>query len=331
MLEEKRSTRHTYTPSLGFLLATVAVILEGAADKNPGEQMQPQAPTLSPTFWKMARNLWNRAGETNAFGRAAELAFYFLLAFFPLLIVVFNIFGFLPGLQNHVLNLLGDFIPDEAMTLVNGWTLDVVGNRSGKLLTFALLGAIWAASSGVAALVRAINAAYNLRDDRSFWKTRLLAIVLTVGLSLALGASEMLIVSGDWLLSRMSRSWELFGRLSTVWRNVNFLLGAAILLAAVEALYHMAPIEKRRRAWISPGSLFATAAFIIGSSGFSLYVRIASSYSVTYGSLGAVIVLMLWLYMFGLVLFFGALINAEIGATSAERTEGQRSESIQVT
>jgi membrane protein len=273
---------------------------------------QNQAPTLG----TITRNLWTRAAETNAFGRAAELAFYFLLAFFPLLIVIFNLFGFLPGLQRHLLDLLGDFLPAEAMTLVNSWALDVVGHRSGQLLTFALLGAIWAASSGIAALVRAINAAYNLRDDRSFWKTRLIALVLTAAFSLSLVASELLIMSGDWLLSRMGELSGFSARVAGVWRNVNFLLGAAVLLIAVEALYHLAPIEKRRRAWVTPGSLFATAAFIIASSGFSLYVRIVPSYSVTYGSLGAVIVLMLWLYLFGLILFIGALINAEIGAYS---------------
>jgi membrane protein len=275
--------------------------------------------TQAPTLWTIARNLWTRAAETNAFGRAAELAFYFLLAFFPLLIVIFNLFGFLPGLHSHLLDLLGDFLPAEAMTLVNTWTLDVVGHRSGKLLTFALLGAIWAASSGVAALVRAINAAYNLKDDRSFWKTRLIALVLTAALLFSLVASELLIMSGDWLLSRLGELSGFSSRVTGVWRNVNFLLGAFILLVAVETLYHLAPIEKRGRAWVTPGSLFATAAFIIASSGFSLYVRIVPSYSVTYGSIGAVIVLMLWLYLFGLILFFGALINAEMGRNNPSR------------
>ena len=269
--------------------------------------------TPAPTLWTITRNLWTRAAETNAFGRAAELAFYFLLAFFPLLIVIFNLFGFLPGLHNHLLDLLGDFLPAEAMTLINAWALDVVGHRSGKLLTFALLGAVWAASSGVAALVRAINAAYNLKDDRSFWKTRLIALVLTAALSLSLVVGELLIMSGDWLLSRLGGLSGFSSRVAGVWRNVNFLLGAVVLLIAVEALYHLAPIEKRERAWVTPGSLFATAAFIIASSGFSLYVRIVPSYSVTYGSIGAVIVLMFWLYLFGLILFLGALINAEMG------------------
>ena len=255
---------------------------------------------------------WRESNEDKVWGGAAELGYYFLLALFPMLIFLFSLLGFLPGAQDNLIKMLGRVVPGQAMTLVYQFLQDVVEHRSGGLLSLGIIGTLWAASSGVTAVMGTLNVAYDVDEQRPFWKVRLTALGLTVGLALLITGGAALIMFADkfshWLAATLGLG-AFFTMASSV---VGYALGLACMFIGIELIYYFGPNLKQDWRWITPGAVFAAAGIILGSLGLSLYLRVAPSNSATYGSLGAVITLMLWLYLLGLVLLVGGEINSEI-------------------
>jgi membrane protein len=278
------------------------------------------------TFKELAVRTWRETNEDNIIGRAAELAYYFLLALFPMLIFLTSLMGFLTGLWEALFKALGQFVPGEAMRLVGEIISDVTRNRSGGLISFGVLGALWAASGGVAAVMGTLNDAYDAREERSFWKIRLIAIGLTFLLALLVIGGTILVMFGDrfavWLAAQLGMGTAF----AAFWGVVNYLVGLALLFLGLELIYYFGPNVKQDWKWITPGAIFAVASMVIASMLFSLYLRFAPDYSATYGSLGAVVVLMLWLYLMGMVILIGGEINSEI-AHAADQPIVQKEES----
>jgi membrane protein len=148
-----------------------------------------------------------------------------------------------------------------------------------------------------------------VKEGRPFWKVRLVALALTLALGLLVVGGAVLITASDALVGWVASYLGLSAVVQSVWQYVNYLIGVGLLLVGVSLIYYFAPNVEQRWHWITPGSIFATATFLLASFLLSLYLRYAPSYSATYGSLGAVVVLMLWLYILGLVVFVGGEIN----------------------
>jgi membrane protein len=264
------------------------------------------------TFTELAKRVWSEAEEDDAFRHAAELAFYFLLAFFPMLIFLISILGFMPSAQDRLVDYLTEAAPKEATGLLRDWVRDVADKTTGSLFSFSLLGSLWAASSGMAALMRTLNVAYEVEEGRPWWKSRLVAIGLALGMGIFVVGGSLLIIFGDALAAALANWFGLGEFFAAVWPYVDYLIGLALLMIGMGVIYYFAPNAEQRRRWITPGSVFAVIAAVIASFLFSIYLRFAPGYSATYGSLGAVIVLMLWLYILGLAIFLGGEVNAEI-------------------
>jgi membrane protein len=264
------------------------------------------------TLKELAKKTWRETIEDKVFSRAAELAYYFLLAIFPMLIFLTSLVGFLPGLQEEIFTALARVVPGEAMRLVSQTIFDVTSNRSRGLLSFGILGALWAASGGVTAIMGTLNDAYDAREERPFWKVRLIAIGLTILLALLIVGGTALIMFGDRFASWLAAHLGLGNVFMVTWAVVDYLLGLTLIFLGLELIYYFAPNVEQDWKLITPGAIFSVISLIIASLLFSLYLRFAPSYSVTYGSLGAVIVLMLWLYLMGAVILIGGEINAEI-------------------
>jgi|SRR5580704_2647010 membrane protein len=256
--------------------------------------------------------VWTGLGEDNVFGAAAELAFYSLLALFPTLIFLTSLVGFLAGVRGYILGGLGKVMPAEAMAIVDRALQDAVQRRSGGLLSLGIIGALWAASNGAHALIDTLNTAYGVRERRPLWKTWLIAAALTIGLSILVAVGSTLIMFGDRLGSWITGFLGLETRMTFVLRLANYPIGLALLLIGLESAYYLGPDTDQKWRWITPGAAFAVVAASVGSVLFSVYLRFAPSYSATYGSLGAVIILMLWLYLVGLAVLVGGEINGLI-------------------
>jgi membrane protein len=265
------------------------------------------------TFIELAKRTWSEANEDDAFSHAAELAFYFLLAFFPLLIFLISALGFMPSAQERLIDYLTRAMPPDATRLLRDWVRDVAGKTSGGLLSFSLLSSLWVASSGMAALMRTLNVAYEVEEERPWWKARLVAIGLTLALIVFIIGGALLIIFGDTLASALA-GWLRLGEVfATVWPYVDYLIGLALLVVGMGVIYRFAPSGDQGGRRIAPGAVFAVAAMAIASLLFSVYLSYAPSYSATYGSLGAAIVLMLWLYILAVAIFLGGEVNSEVG------------------
>jgi membrane protein len=254
--------------------------------------------------------LWHRVDEDDLPGLSAQLAYYFLLSLFPLLIVLFTLLPYIPIPHQDMLGIVRDFAPVEAMDLIEKNVHDIMNHRNGGLLSFGIIGTIWSSSNGISAIVKAFNKAYNVKESRSFIVSRGMAILLTFGMIFVLILAIVLPVFGReigvFLFSHMGYTTEFI----KVWDTLSWLVSAIILFLIFTGLYWIAPNVKIKCRSAFPGAAFATVGWIISSIGLTFYVGNISNYSLTYGSIGAIIVLMIWLYISAFIIILGGEINA---------------------
>lgn len=247
----------------------------------------------------------------NMFNGAAALAFYLTLAIFPALILLMSIVPYLPieRVDEAIMDLLGQALPEEAYGIVQDVVREVTSERRGGLLSLGILGTIWAASTGMYGTMQQLNITYGAKEGRSFLRARATALLLSLLFGVMVLAAFSLIVFGgmvqDWIGARLGFSDALLLFFST-FRWVVIVL---TLLLGFAMIYRYAPNVEHRFSFFSPGSIVGVVLLIAASVGFAVYTRNFGHYSATYGSLGAMIVLMLWLYIAALVLLLGSEIN----------------------
>jgi membrane protein len=251
---------------------------------------------------------------------AAALSYYFVLSFFPALIFLSAVVAYLPvpNLFEQALTTMSRFLPPDSMGLVRRVLADVITPNRGAFLSFGVLGTLWAASGGFSAAIEALNIAYDVKDDRPFWKTRPLAIglALMTGFLLLLALSVMIVGPrfGEWLAARVHLS-NLFVLL---WPYIHWTIAIAFTVLAVEALYFLAPNVKQRFLATLPGAVLAVVCWLLLSYLLGMYFRHFANFNKTYGTLGAAIALMTWLYWTGFAMLLGAELNAELAKISEE-------------
>ncbi len=256
----------------------------------------------------------------HTFQVSAALSYYAVLSVFPALIVLSAIVGLvpLPDLFNHILLLMARLLPADTMKVVDSVLLDVLSSSKATWLSFGTLGTLWVASTGFDALIEALDIAYDVKDDRPFWKTRLLAIALAAvnGGLLVVGLAVMLVGPrfGDWLAAEVGVS-SLF---AAVWPALRWIIAITFTVLAVELLYFLGPNVKQRFSATLPGAILSVGVWNILSFLLGIYFRHFANFSRTYGTLGGVIAFMTWLYWTSFVLLVGAELNAELAKESAE-------------
>lgn len=258
----------------------------------------------------LLRLLWHRIEEDDINGLSAQLAYFFLLSLFPLLIVLFTLLPYFPIPHEDMLGMISDFAPAEAMDLIEKNVEYIMSQRRSGLLSFGIIGTIWSASNGINAIVIAFNKAYNVKESRSFIVSRGMAILMTFGMIFVFILAVVLPVFGReiglFLFDQLGYS-EQFLRL---WDALSWLVSALILFIIFTVLYWVAPNVKLKCRSALPGALFATLGWIISSLGLSIYASKISNFSLTYGSIGTIIVLMFWFYISAFIIIIGGEINA---------------------
>jgi membrane protein len=250
----------------------------------------------------------------NCLGLAAQLAYYFFLALFPALLFLVALVSFLPveNLLDTIMATLGRVAPGDVISIIREQILKISGSPSGGLLTLGMLGTIWSTSSGMTAIIDALNQAYDLQESRPWWKVRLTAIGLTIALAVFIVASTVLVLAGPALAERAA-DWLHLGAVFTwTWKIVQWPLVFLVVSLAMALVYYFAPDAEQSFIWITPGSILATILWLLTSLAFRFYVTNFASYNATYGTIGGVIVLLLWLYVSSLAVLAGAELNAEI-------------------
>ena len=256
---------------------------------------------------------WYRLQKNHTLAIAAGLSYYFLLSLFPAMIFAAAVLGYLPlpHLFDQLMYGMSKVVPPESMAVVRKTLESVfIPNRAG-LISFGMLFTLWSTSGGFNAIIEGLNVAYDVPETRRIWRTRLLALELTfiVGI-LMVTALAVLIVGpefGNWV-ARHTHTTILF---AWIWPRLRWFIAVGFTVLAIELLYFLAPNIKQRFWATLPGAIFAVSAWILVSLGLGIYLREFPNYNKTYGSLGAVIALMLWFYLSGIVLLVGAEFNAE--------------------
>ena len=276
------------------------------------------------TWIELAKRVWKEANDDHMFGRAAELSYYFLLALFPLLIFLTSVIGLVlgsgTGTRHALFEYLARIMPPSAYELISATMYEVTNSSGGGKISFGLLAALWAASNGMGAITESLNVAYDVEETRPWWKTRLVAIGLTIALSVLIIAALVLVVFGGRIGEGLATAYGFGSAFAITWKIVQWPVVFAAMILAFALIYYFAP-DLRRQAWqwLTPGAAIGVVLWLLVSLVFRIYLHFFNSYSATYGSLGAVIILMLWLYFTGAAVLIGGEINSEIEHAAAQQ------------
>src|SRR5215210_4771008 len=274
------------------------------------------------TWRGLGGRVWQEIYAGDLLTRAAALSYYFLLALFPLLIFLTAMLGYFAEsgteLRRNLLNYLASIAPRSAVQLVRATVVEITEGAGGGKLSFGLLAALWFASFGMGAVGDTLNSAYGVRESRPWWRVRLISLGLTVALAALIITALSLVLYGGEIGEGLAGRYDLGGAFVAVWNVIQWPIVLGFVLFALALIYYHAPdLRHQKWYWITPGSLVGVALWLLVSFGFRLYLSYFDRYSVTYGSLGAVIVLLLWFYLTGAALLVGGKVNAVIEHAAA--------------
>jgi len=274
--------------------------------------------------WKdLLRRTWQQIWKDRVLDQSAMLSFYFLLSIFPLLLFLMTLIGLLlqsgHALQDTLRQALAAVLPKVAASKLVDTTLGEISRGNGALeLSTAVLFTWWSASQGMLAVVRGIHNAYGTTEARPWWKVYLVASGLTVACLLLFAGALLLLMYGGQLSDVAVQRWGGGGFVALIWQVLSGLFVLGCVLAAFNLIYIWGPaVAHRRWRWLMPGTLCGVAIWLLGSFGLKLYLSLIDSLTLSYGAVGAVIVLLMWLYLSGIAVLVGAEVNSIIESASA--------------
>lgn len=278
------------------------------------------------------RALYEAFYKDNCFALAAQLAYYFFFALFPTLLFMVALASYFPltTLIDDLFRTMGGFMPPEALRLITDQMIKISNDGQGGLLTLGVLLAVSSSSAAMVAIIDTLNKAYDVEEGRPWWKVRLTAMALTVVVATFILISFALVLVGPTLATELAARVNLGPAFEWTWKILQWPVLFALASFGIALIYYFAPDVEQEWIWLTPGSLFATTLWLAASLGFKFYVANWGSYTETYGLIGAVMILLLWFYISGLVLLIGAEMNAEIehasseGKNPGEKVQGQK-------
>ncbi|HVO59785.1 MAG TPA: YihY/virulence factor BrkB family protein [Terriglobales bacterium] len=277
---------------------------------------------LSPR--QLTRRVYSQIGTDYLMSRASDLAYNFLLAAFPMLLFLISLFGLFASQSKHLqaslFFYLSHVLPPDAFTLVQHTLSEIIRKSGGGKLAFGLVFAIWAGSGGMSSLMSALNIAYGVKDSRSWIAARFRAIGLTIAISALIIAALFIVLYGGSIAEYVGGKLGLADITVLAWKTAQWLIALGFVILSFALIYYYGPdLREQHWYWITPGSLAGVILWLAVSFVFRVYLHFFNSYGKTYGSLGAVIILLFWFYVTGFAFLIGGEINSEIEHAAAER------------
>jgi membrane protein len=276
---------------------------------------------------ELGKRVWREIQDDNVTGYAAQIAYYFLFSLFPFFLFLTAVIAYIPvpNLLDRIIELLGEMLPADALHLVQDNVRTLVTERRGGLLSLGIVLALWTASAAMSAIMDALNRAYGVKEGRPFWKSKGLALLLTVGFTLFIVGSMVLLIFGPQIGEWIAGKVGLGAVFDVAWNILRWPVILFLMILAMGVLYYAAPDVEQEWKWITPGAVFSVLGWILASLAFSYYVNNFGAYDKTYGSIGAVIILLTWMYLTGLFILVGGEINSGIEhAAAAGKAPGQK-------
>lgn len=244
------------------------------------------------------------------FALASQLAYYLVLSFFPFLMFLFTLIGFINLDSTTVLEALQTILPITVFELVETIILEIVDSQNTGLLGVSVLLAVWTASSGFRAVIKGVNKAYNLHENRNYIRRAIMSFLSIIALAITILLSLSLLVFGDVISKHLISNLPFTEVLNIVWNILRYGVIILILILIFASIYRYTPAEKVKWKYVLPGAVFTTIGWLIISVVFSFYINNYSNYSRFYGSLAAVFILMIWLFLTSIIFMLGVEINA---------------------
>ena len=286
-----------------------------------------------PLSWtELLKRTVKESTDDDILGLAAQLAYYFFLALFPAVLFVLALASFFPltNFIEDIVRALRPIAPAAVLELLEQQLRRISDTDSSGILTIGILGALWSSSAAVVSIVGSLNRAYDIEEGRPWWKVRLTAIGLTLGLAVLVLTSFTLIVAGPTIATQIASSFGLGSVFEWSWKILQWPLVFLLVSTAVGLVYYFAPDAEQDWSWITPGALIGTLLWLVVSLVFKFYVANFADYNATYGAVGGVIVLLLWFYISAVAILVGAELNAEIehaspyGKDPGEKVPGEK-------
>ncbi len=277
-----------------------------------------------PSLWKfgglspivLVQRGYQKIGEDELSTRASALSYYFLLALFPMFLFLISLIGVFMGqnnqLRENILSGVGRLAPGSASGLIHSVLDEIAKSSSGIKAAAGILGALWAASAGMAAVVVSLNVVYKAKETRPWWKQKLTVVGLTVALAGLIILALVLVLYGGKIGEVVAAQVGLGSAFQITWKILQWPLSFAAMFLSFAIVYYFGPDVKSKWHWVTPGAAVGVIIWLIASLGFRLYLHFFNSYSASYGSLGAVIILLLWLNLTGLAILIGGEVNSVI-------------------
>ncbi|WP_461207125.1 YihY/virulence factor BrkB family protein [Clostridium sp. DL1XJH146] len=243
---------------------------------------------------------------------ASQLAYSLLLSFFPFIIFLLTLLGYIPIESTSVLNSLKTILPNTVFELIYTTIIEIFDSTNGNLLSISAIITIWASSTGISAIIRGLNKAYRVKERRSFISVKLMSILCTFGLALLIIFAFILLVLGNLIGIKVTLWLNLPWQLNLLWDLLRYLVSLFAMIFIFALIYKVTPTIRLTFIQVLPGAIFTTVGWILSSILFSYYVNNFNNYSRLYGGIGAVIALLLWLYISSLIILIGGEINASL-------------------
>jgi membrane protein len=268
-----------------------------------------------PISWtELARRTWREVVDDDVFGLAAQLSYYFFLALFPALLFLLALASFFPlsDVTDDVGRALGAFVSPQVLELIQDQMRRLANNENGGLLTFGVAGALWSSSAALVSIVGALNCAYDIEEGRPWWRVRLTAIGLTFGIALFVIVALALVLGGPALAEKLGQTTGWGSPFEWTWLILQWPVVFTLIAVGIGSIYYFGPDADQDWAWITPGAVAATILWLLISLLFKFYVTKFTDYEGSYGTVGGVIVVLLWFYVSGIAILAGAELNSEI-------------------
>lgn len=259
------------------------------------------------SWFRTIKLMYTRFSERDMTALGAQMAYYWILALFPLLLFLLAFLSFLNLSEQQFLDSFLPLLPESTAATVSSILQEATENKSQTMLSIGMLTTIWAASNGVNAIIKGLNKAFDVKENRPFWKVRGLSVLLTLGLAITILLAIGVLVFGR-RISTIAHNYS--DVVEILWSPAAYVVPLLAILLVFIAIYYFAPNCRHRLRDTFPGALFTTIGWVATSLIFSIYVNNFSNYSATYGSIGGIIALLVWLYISSIIILVGGELNA---------------------
>jgi membrane protein len=263
-------------------------------------------------IFRFLEQLYCRYQDDEIGALGAQMTYYLILAFFPFLIFLMTIVSYTSVTSTNILEYISPVVAHDTYTVIETFVNEILKTGNSTLLSIGMIGTLWASSSGLMAIIKGLNKAYDEEEDRPFWKVRGISLLFTLAMGIVILLAFVLLIFGQGIGEHLFKLLHFPTNFAAIWNLIKFSIPLITMYVVFIFLYQITPNRRLTIREVIPGSLFATLGWIVTSVLFAFYVNHWGNYTKTYGSIGGIIILLIWLYLSSIIILMGGELNATL-------------------